>query len=329
MDENKKQQHSSQSLKIQLSLASLMFFSPLVVFMLRNSSFNIQESDRKFVKWYVSLGWINLSLLLLSLCTGIFSYFYEITALSVLYTIFVNLLIIILITWTIGAITETQILSWFSFESWYTTDSSVYDKKLIILNYIPLYNIYSWYKQHNFDNPDYILKESILFWMIFFLSYFLPIPGISLLILILILVRIVTLLANINIIPQSWSNIISWLFYKNPEEIFWYILTFFWIIFHGQFSWKAISSLIEKYKKEYSYLYDIKKFWTIQGQYFLLLVSIFVVLRQIDSWNISSLVIIPLLAIVCRYLILLFVWWRSPALPIFREITALFTSKKI
>lgn len=40
---------NNQSLKIQLSLASLMFFSPLVQLMLKKSTFEISQSDVNFV----------------------------------------------------------------------------------------------------------------------------------------------------------------------------------------------------------------------------------------------------------------------------------------
>jgi hypothetical protein len=206
MEENKKEQNNNQSIKIQLSLTSLMFFSPLIIFILKNKSFEILQEDREFVKWYIALWWINLALLILSIGSWILAYLYNIVILNSIYTIFISILIWFLILWTLGAITETRILSWFSLESWYKTDYFVYNKKNIILNYIPLYNIYIWYKQHNFDNPDYLIKESILIWIICLAFSFLPVSIFFFVTLFLILLRVVTLLAWINIYPQNFKT---------------------------------------------------------------------------------------------------------------------------
>jgi len=45
-----KQTQNNQSLRIQLSLASLMFFSPFVHLMLQKATFEINQSDINFVE---------------------------------------------------------------------------------------------------------------------------------------------------------------------------------------------------------------------------------------------------------------------------------------
>jgi len=56
-------------------------------------------------------------------------------------------------------------------------------------------------------------------WILFGISCFIPIQIISIFIFIVIIVRIVSLLGNINIVPKKISEFVSSLFYKNPEEI--------------------------------------------------------------------------------------------------------------
>jgi hypothetical protein len=143
------------------------------------------------------------------------------------------------------------------------------------------------------------------------------------------------LLGNINIVSKKISEFISSLFYKNPEEIWWYIWWSIVFVLHGNYNLPYWKLLVENTKKEYQYLYDIKKFGSIQRQYWLLLVGIVLILLQVDLWNISWLAVISIILILIRYWIMIFVWWRSPAIPLMREIVMLlntiikpFTSKK-
>lgn len=326
---------NNQSLKIQLSIASLMFFYPFIKQLLKTNSFELEKDELDFVESYIYLWKISIILLIITLVSWLSAHFYTSNILITIYQTITILLIILLFVWCVWAITETKIINKSLVGKQWNVDYKNDNKLESILSYIPGYSIYLWYNKHNFDKPDLFLKESMLLWILFGVSCFFPAPIITIFILIAIIIRIVTLLWNINIIPLSISEIISWLFYKNPEEIRAYVWWSVVFIFHGNYNipyWKLI---IEEQKKEYQYLYDIKKFWTIQWQYWLLMISIIIVLRQVDLWNIWWLSIFAILLLLARYWTMLFVWWRSPDIPIMREIVGLanviikpFTSKK-
>lgn len=297
-----------------------MFFSPFVTHFLKNNTLkDINQEDRQFVFGYVSLGYITLILLGLSLLTWGLSYFTQISLFWNIYYIIVGILILFLIIWSIGVLTETKI-----FLHWSDTNILATNKLQVILSYLPGYSVYLRYTNHSFDSPNIFLKESLILWTLLGIAWCIPFSIFVLIMLSIILIRITTLLWNINIIPNKLSEFLSWLFYKNPEEIRAYIWGTIVFIFHGNYNIPYWKLLIENIKKEYQYLYDIKKFWTIQRQLLLLLVWSVLLLWQVDVGYISGLVIIPLILLRIRYIIMIYFWWRSPALPLFREIISLF-----
>lgn len=310
---------TNQSLKIQLSLTSLMFFSPFVQHLLKNNNFELSQNDYSFLKGYLSLGWINIGLLGFSLVTGLLSYYTAVPFVSLIYRIGIGILVFSLTLGSIWAITETKILD----SSPQTSEKS--DKATLLLTYLPGYSLYLWYTQHNFDTPNILLKESMILQIIFGIFCFLPNPLFPLIIGLIILIRIVSLLGNINITPLWISEFFSSLFYKNPEELWAYVWASILFIFHRNYTVPYWKLLVETIKKEYQYLYDIKKFGTIQWQYWLLCISTILLLRQVDLWHIWWLAILPVLLIFIRYGVMLFFWGRSPALPGMRELVSLFT----
>lgn len=91
-------QSSSSSLKIQLSLASLMFFGPFIKHFLReDDAFDISEDDKSFIKGYMMIGILNLCLASITLTIGLLSLFFDFQWLNTLFIIFASALLIILI----------------------------------------------------------------------------------------------------------------------------------------------------------------------------------------------------------------------------------------
>ncbi|AHB41075.1 hypothetical protein P148_SR1C00001G0268 [candidate division SR1 bacterium RAAC1_SR1_1] len=333
---NIEEKANNQSLKIQLSLASLMFFSPFITHLLKGDSLELNEQDRLFVQGYISLGWINLILVGLALLSGLFSYFYTIDILTIIYQVIVGILVALLGIGCIGAITEIKIIKKTSLsnKSEFTEYTNL-DKAHSFLAYLPGYSVYLRYMKHSFDTPDILIKESLILWILFGISCLAPTPFFAVFIGIVILVRIVTLLGNIDIIPKSISEFVSSLFYKNPEEIWGYVWGSIVFLFHGNYNRPYWKLLVENIKNEYQYLYDIKKFGSIQRQYGLLLICIIILLWQVDLGHISGLAILTVLLVLVRYSVMLWIWGRSPALPLMRELVLLittiikpFTSKK-
>jgi hypothetical protein len=57
----------------------------------------------------------------------------------------------------------------------------------------------------------------------------------------------------------------------------------------------------------------------------LFIVGIVLFVWQVDLWHIPWLAILSLLLVVGRYGIMVFIWGRSPALPLMRELVTLIT----
>ena len=68
------------------------------------------------------------------------------------------------------------------------------DRKEIVLSYLPIYNVYKRYQEHNFDKPNLLLKESILAWLLFIVLGLITTPWRTSTFLILIIVRVASLM---------------------------------------------------------------------------------------------------------------------------------------
>lgn len=93
------------------------------------------------------------------------------------------------------------------------------NKKDIILKYLPIYDIYLRYQAHNFDKPNRRIKESILRRLVFVLSCLAGKAVISSTILIVIILRIASLMSDIDVFNTHTKHILNKLFIKNPEEL--------------------------------------------------------------------------------------------------------------
>gem|GEM_PF-1803664 len=132
---------------------------------------------------------------------------------------------------------------------------------------MPLYNIFIRYNTHQFMQPNTWVKESLLRWTIW------VVIGISqskiLLVFrtILILIRVVTIAAGIDILQDKIKNIINQVFTVNPEELWSYIiasLDFFSQKVQQKIIQPSRKELLEAYKKTYSHLHPIDRTITIQ-----------------------------------------------------------------
>jgi hypothetical protein len=128
-------------------------------------------------------------------------------------------LTIILVIGTIGILTDTDIIahdiSWMKLYNEHVTT----DRKQILIRYLPIYNIYLRYQEHNFDTPDILIKESILTWLLFVIFGFCTTPFWTSIWLIVIIIRVASLMGGIDIINPEIKKFINTLFSKNPEEL--------------------------------------------------------------------------------------------------------------
>jgi hypothetical protein len=194
---------------------------------------------------------------------------------------------------------------------------NIQHKGQILKSYTPIINFSLRFRQNDYSTPYRWLKESILlrtcfiFWTLLLWSSF------WLWIIVIILVRFILLLLNVDIIPLSMKKAINNSFSCNPWEIFAYLF----------------APLTSKLKKvDYETTLHAKKLWYMQWQnfwiwimiqYILFLGALFLLYRWIE---ISIENIILFIAAIFRIIrVILFCAYKKTLLkiPILSEIVSL------
>lgn len=314
--------------KVQLSLAALMFFSPLVSNMLKKDNLELNNEDNKFIKWYIRLGNYLLIILWVTIISWILNYNIQSDIINVIYSLSIISLTTMLVVWTISILTDTNILSWDKklVDLYYENVTS--DKKEVLTNYTPIYNIYLWYTQHNFNQPNLLIKESILAWLIFIILWFFTNTFWASTFLIIIIIRIASLMWWIDFVSPQIKKIINRLFTKNPEEIRWYIKGSIMYLYNkvtDQLNKKEIGYFIDKEKEEFGLLYKIQLHNSIKIkiQYIMFIITFGYLIQQAIVDLNQRIVVIPWLIFIWRYLVMLIKREHLPSLPIYKEITDL------
>lgn len=324
------QMESRDSNTTMMALAALMFFSPFMHYLLNKWSLTITQQDKDFVWWYIKLGYINRVFLVITIASGVGAYLVTSPFLNILYAICIGIVLIVLLVWSICVLSDVSLHIQKDFS---LTFYEVGEKKLLLLKFLPLYNVYERYKLHSFGTPNRWLKESLLWRTFFVLLALTSHPLILSVIVVLRLLRITTLMAGIDVLHIQAKSDISNLFMKNPEEIRWYFTgTIVFLIkgigklFRSPTLPLTITNCIQSEKDAYSRLYNVKRNREIWIEYFiggwLLFVYRYFVRPDLSQWNYY----LPLAVILGRYLIMLFVRWYLPSLPLAREIRLIISS---
>lgn len=317
---------ASKSNRIQLSLSAVMFFSPFIQNIVGNANLELVKEDLSFVKWYIKLGYFNIILLIISIAFGTMSYFYDYLMVVWIYKIAVFILIGLLVMWILWIVTDINILWWE--KKFFQYKEITNDKTNILFWFFPIYNIFMWYKVHTFDSPYRRAKESILRWLLFVLVALITKSAwISSLILVLIIIRIVSLLSGIDLISDEIKKKVNKVFYKNPEEIRWYVSG--WISFvikklalHSSLDNETqlnLDECIKDEKKKYEGLYTFQIENKLYIQYGILTLFLWM---QIYVWILDSnqwIYIIPGVMIWLRYAVMYRKWKHLPNLPLLKE----------
>ena len=207
-------QRNNISSQAKLSaLTGMMFFAPLIKKNLESDP-QYTEEEKSFIMWYVQVGFANLA-------------FFVFTSIAAMINFFVFHPIL---TWivTIGSfaifiITVFSIFACISSLSMRKSDESIMQKiqhkDQLAKAYTPIINFSSRFRQESYEMPYWRLKESILLRSFFILWTLLLGSSFWIGILIIIAVRLVLLLLNIDIIPLSMKKSLNSSFLCNPSEI--------------------------------------------------------------------------------------------------------------
>ena len=221
--------YQKDHIRVYLSLAAILFFAPFVVNLLKTTSMEIDKEDRDFIWWYVYFWYATISILLVLIWSYILSFFYKIQIFWLVYEYGIFPLLALLVVGTCMIFSHKKIFSWHTSTQREQTQGN---KTSILVSFIPFYNIYLRYEQQDFTKWFWRLKESLLWWFsLVALILLVKNDIINSLFLIILIVRVSSLLANVDILPQHSKQKINTLFKKHLESIIAYPLWYLSFIF--------------------------------------------------------------------------------------------------
>lgn len=312
-------QELTSTTKIQLSLSSVMFFSPFIKRLIHSRWFVLSVDDSEFIQGYITLWYLNITLLLLSILSGIWMYAIDMPFLRMFYYTILILLLILLLGESIFVLLEKPLLH--SKHGFWYTDISL-NKTQILLSYLPLYNIYLWYQIHDFQHIYRWPKESIFLWILFIWSWlFFQTPVVSIVIFILIIARVASLFGWIDVLPDQMKNKLNMLFTKNPEELWGYVT---WSL-RSLFRKEKIADAINQQKLQYSLLVPLTT-TSLIIEYSLAWIAF---LWAIYLWITQTFTVLyygVLGLLLGRYLLMYIRWKHIPHLPLFKELVDFFAA---
>ncbi|HKL44347.1 MAG TPA: hypothetical protein VJ892_03645 [Candidatus Absconditabacterales bacterium] len=302
--------------KIELSLSSIMFFSPLIQNLIKKKD-KISTKEKSFINGFIKIGYFNITLLMITIVLQAIYYMTNNSIYQITSIIIASVLALSLVISSIYAISDIEIIKNKTQEK--TENNNKLEK---LLNYIPLYNIYIWYKKHDFENPNIILKESIIIrglYSLLFITF--TNSKLNRLIFVILIVRIIMLINDINY-GNKVKTIVNNLFKKNPEEIRGY---FSGTIF-GLINKKSIKENINIQKKEFEFLFKFEEKQILLEYIILFGLSIYGLYKGFVLENIIF--IFSILFILSRYIIMIIKRNHVPHIPIIKGITQVLFKNK-
>ncbi len=319
---------SDSNTKTQLSLAAALFFSPLVQHMLTTNKRDINETERDFIRWYIKIGYVTLALAILAIASWVMNYLYPLSILSITYTISIFILIFLLLISIVSILSDISLVKWWSLA--FHTSSVEGNRKDILLKYLPAYDIYLRYASHSFEKPNRWIKESIILWTLFGIVCLSGNIFLSSTLLILIIVRIASLMSDIDFLSIPIKQQLNKIFVKNPEEFFWYITWFISYIgksiTHTFISMQpyTLASEIHREIEVYSRIIDLQGTTSIIIEYIIwILLAIWMTMVISPDFTVRT-YYAALWLLIARYAVMGLQLKHLPHLPVARELLLLF-----
>ncbi|MDD2537179.1 MAG: hypothetical protein PHU61_01660 [Candidatus Absconditabacteria bacterium] len=257
------------------ALAGLLFFGPLVSPSTRKKTDQLSPYESTFILSYCSLGIVNLGLAILGISGMVISYFFPNIITPWITTLCLWAVAIICCTGILGCLNQVILLD-------LDEQQVISNKGSVLKSFIPLYNVYLWYHLRKYDTPYRWLKESLLRWTLFIWGTVLLGSKMGIVLLVIILVRLLLLILNIDIISNSAKSKINQLFVKYPSELFAYPSG--WL--KAKRKKADIREMIDEKKLFYRTSDDNKMKVILQHSILLILLAILVYLRGFSEDNI-------------------------------------------
>ena len=307
--ENQENTISSQA-KLS-TIAEIMFFSPFVKNNLKvNSRFSPEE--KSFINWYYKIWIFNIIILFIVIVTAIINSLYSNFLLSwiskiwsiILYmTISIPILICIN---NVGMRKEDEKIR-----------QDIQNKKQLFKAYIPILNFKYWFHQESYNMPYRWLKESVflrtifIFWTLLFWNW------IWLTILLIIALRVILLLSNIDIIPLNVKKAINQSFLCNP----WEIISYFTAHIISKIKKIDYVAVLETEKQKYQ---QWQKFWIWIIIQYLIFIAIICFIHKWITVSVEYIVLV--ISLVLRLLRIILFYKNKKSflrIPIISEIVSL------
>ena len=292
------------------AIAGVMFFAPFVKNRIKSEEYS--EDEINFINWYVQVWFLNLIFLVIVLLSAITSFFEASRILTWITTIWSFAIYIISAFSAFACANDLSMRG--PNES---VNQNIQNKWLLLKAYTPIMNFILRFRQENYNMPYRRLKESILLRTFFIFWTLLLWNSFGMWVLIIIAVRVVLLLINIDIVPLSMKKTINSLFSCNPWEIF----AYFFAPIVSKLKKMDYETILQAQKQWYA---RWQKFWIwIIIQYILFISIIFLLYRTIRISLDNVILFIAMLLRIVR--VILFYIRKKTVLkiPILSEIVSL------
>lgn len=226
------------------AIAWVMFFAPFVKNRMKFEEFS--ETEKSFVEGYIQVWYLNLIFLMIVLITALINVFENNRILSRIITIWSFAIYIISVFSVFACANDLSMRG--PNES---LTQNIQHKWLILKSYIPILNYAMWFRLQEYNMPYWRLKESTLLRTFFIFWTLLLGSSFWMGVLIIIAVRIILLMLNVDIVPLSMKKAINSTFSCNPSEMFAYLF----------------APIVSKLRKvDYETVLEARKQWYMQGQ---------------------------------------------------------------
>lgn len=302
------QQNNISSQAKLSAIAGMMFFAPFVKNSLKSES-ELTEYEKNFILWYVQIWYVNIVFLLILIISKII----EIWIQSEIFTQIENvssLAMYIVIAFSILTCIAEMNMRW--------KDESIMQdiqhKWMLFKSFLPIENFILRFRQKDYNMPYRRLKESVFLWINFIIRTLLFWNSAGIWILIIIVVRLVLLLLNIDIIPMSMKKWLNNLFSCNPSEIIAHISA----PLIATVKKSDLSTMLQTEKQKYAQ-WQTLGIWIII-QYVLFLWLLFLLYRNI-SISVNEVILLSAFILwICRVIIFYYYKRTLPRIPILSEI---------
>lgn len=321
-----------QQIRIFLSLWWLFFFGPYIHSFLKNTKLDISQEDRFFIRWYAKVWYINIAIAVLVSVMWVYDTIYPTYFVAITYKVLMYVLVVILLIGSVLVFLKTPVLKNVvagqsekseKFIIWEVSQG----QSDILKSFVPCYNLYLWYKVHQFSHPFRWIKESIIWNFVFVIVVLLfHSTFLSAIVLFWLVLRVITLMMGIDLISAHYKNNINSLFFVNIEEVWWDLK---WLVY------TALKKVIDKnydvsisqwmidFKKKYSLLYKFHENKYLIVEYIIFVSVILYYIYWLLLWNSFwigfGLEVLMLIIVISRYVVMI-PYWQFPLVPLIHEV---------